>query len=167
MRRIIALVTAASLGGCSLFTQGAPSDTPLDRFPRCAEDTLAPTMDASWALLIALSGALVASDGGANDDEARGGLLVTAASAAIFGGAAWHGFNKARECGRVRDAYRARYEQMQRDSAQPQPPPYQLGPPSSAPGPGPGYGPGYGPAPGQLGPPSTVPAPAPAPAPKR
>ena len=155
MRSILTLVTAISLAGCSLFMPGPPSNPHPNEFPRCHEDGLLPTFDAAWAVLYALSGGLVAASEPNDEEAVRGGLLAAGIGVAVFGSSAWLGYNKSKRCEQAKDAYRARYEQMQRESVPP--PPMQLGPPSSAP---------LGPPSGMpLGPPSSAPVPAPAPQP--
>jgi len=130
MRSILTLVAAISLAGCSVFMPGPPSNPDPNVFPRCHEDALLPTFDAAWAVLYVLGGAVIATEGNDGEDL-RGGLLAAGIGVAAFGGSAWLGFNKSKRCERAKDAYRARYEQMQRESVPP--PPMQLGPPSSAP----------------------------------
>jgi hypothetical protein len=141
MRWILGLVAAVSLAGCSLFTQGPPSNLAANQFPRCDDDSVFPAIDTSWAVLYLLSGALIAAE--EDGEEVQGALLVTGIGAAIFGGAAWHGFNKARRCAEAKDAYRARYEQVQRQRQELAPPPSSLplGPPSTVPGGPPGGAP--------------------------
>lgn len=137
MRWILGLVAAVSLAGCSLFMQGPPENPMPNEFPRCDEDSMLPALDASWAVLYLLTGGVMAATlAGEGDDELQGALLVTGVGAAIFGASAWHGFNKTKSCARVKDAYRARYEQMQRRELAPLPSSLPLGPPSSVP-PGP------------------------------
>lgn len=128
--RPIAIAAALSLGGCSFMLSGPPADTPPHRFPQCDEDVTAPAIDASWAVLFALSGLAVAGEA-SNDGGGDGGsvLAVAAVSVALFGGAAFYGFSKTRRCGEVRDEYRARYQQQR----QREPAPAPFGPPSALP----------------------------------
>ena len=152
MRWILTLVAAVSLAGCSLFIQGPPSNPPYNEFPRCEEEVTMPTIDAAWAVLYIVTGGLIAASEPDDDGVVQGGLLVAGLGAVVFGGSAWHGFNKVRRCEQVRDAYRARYEEMQRGNVPP--PPLQLGPPSSVP-----LAPPPAPAPAEPPPPPLQPRP--------
>jgi hypothetical protein len=79
-------------------------------------------------------GVPAALDGGTSDDGTTAVLVVSAATIAVFGGAAVYGFGKARSCREVRDEYRTRYQQQQEMLRQPQiPAGGPFGPPSVAP----------------------------------
>lgn len=120
----LAASSVGSLAGCSFAMTGPPAHPSPVEFPKCDEEATRPTLDLAWAVLFAATGALLVTD--VSSDELFAALGATGASAALFGGAAVYGFRTAAACRRVRDDYRARYEQAITASRSPAaaPPPH-------------------------------------------